>query len=267
MDESELQAQVSAASAYERLFVPALFGQWARRVADTADLGPGDRVLDVACGTGVLAREAAPRITPDGSVAGLDINRGMLTVAAQLAPHIDWRHGDAGKLPFADASFEAVISQFGLMFFPDRSQSLREMMRVLVPDGRLAIAVFDSLENQPAYALEVELLRNTAGRDAANALRAPFALGDRHDLAELFRSAGIIQPKITTHPGMARFQSIRSMVEADLRGWLPVMGVELAADVIAEVLEKAETVLNRFADPRGAIAFDLSAHIVSATKR
>ena len=99
------------------------------------------------------------------------------------------------------------------------------MLRVLIPGGRLVVAVWDSLDNIPAYAAEVALLDRMAGRRAADSLRAPFVLGDRHDLATLFEDAGAASVEVTTHQGTAQFPSIRVMVEADLRGWLPVTGV------------------------------------------
>jgi len=197
--------------------VPALFGQWAPKVADAAQIQPGQRVLDVACGTGILAREIAPRIESTGRVTGIDPSPGMVAVAKQLAPAVDWREGVAESLPFPDQTFDAVVSQFGLMFFTDRRQALREILRVLTPGGRLAVAVWDSLDNVPAYASEVALLERTVGRQAADALRAPFVLGNRKDLATLLSEAGVASAEITTHRGTAQFPSIRTMVEADLR--------------------------------------------------
>ena len=85
MTESMLQAQIDAANAYEALFVPALFGQWAPKVADAARIQPGQRVLDVACGTGILAREIASRIESMGHIAGIDPGPGMIAVAEQLS--------------------------------------------------------------------------------------------------------------------------------------------------------------------------------------
>jgi ubiquinone/menaquinone biosynthesis C-methylase UbiE len=266
MSEPAAQAQIDAANAYEALFVPALFAQWAPRVADAARIQPGQRVLDVACGTGILAREVALRTGSNGRVVGIDRSPGMVAVAKQLAPTIEWREGLAESLPFPDQSFDAVVSQFGFMFFTDRPQALREMLRVLAAGGRLAVAVWGSLENIPAYASVVALLERVAGQRAADALRAPFMLGNRKDLARLFSEAGVRSTEITSHDGTARFPDIRTMVEADLRGWLPVMGVSLTEDQIGRILQEAENALGSYATAYGRVAFQLSAHLVTARK-
>lgn len=258
------QDQIDGANAYEALFVAALFEQWAHKVADAAQIQQGRRVLDVACGTGILAREVSKRVGSTGHVAGVDPGPGMIAVARQLAPTVEWHEGVAESLPFPDQSFDAVVSQFGLMFFTDRYQALCEVLRVLVPGGRLAIAVWDSLENNPAYASEVELLEQMAGRPAADALRAPFVLGDRNELATLFSNAGVGTAKISTHRGTAQFPSIRTMVEADLRGWLPMMGVLLTEKQIASILQEAEKALSFVAGADGRAMFPVSAHIITA---
>jgi SAM-dependent methyltransferase len=266
MSEPTLQAQIDAAGAYEALFVPALFGPWAPKVADAAAIRPGQRVLDVACGTGVLGREVASRVGSAGGVTGIDPNPGMVAVAKRIAPAVEWREGVAESLPFPDRTFDAVVSQFGLMFFTNRRQALREMLRVLKPGGRLVVAVWDALDRMPAYASEVALLEQTAGRQAADALRAPFVLGDREDLAGLFADAGAASATIATHHGTARFPSIRAMVEADLRGWLPVMGINLTEDQIGRVLQGAERSLGAYAMADGRAVFDISAHFVTEKK-
>ena len=265
MSESTLQAQIDAARAYHALFVPALFGQWAPSVAEAARVQPRQRVLDVGCGTGILARELASRVGPAGRVAGIDPSPGMLAVARELAPAIEWREGVAESLPFPDGFFDAVVSQFAFMFFADRGRALREMVRVSIPGGRLAVAVWGSLDTMPAYAAEVELLERLAGSRAADALRAPFVLGTREDL-EVFSEAGVASVEIATHHGTAQFPSVRTMVEADLRGWLPVRGVMLTEDQIGRILREAEQVLSPFAGADGRAVFRVSAQIVTATK-
>ena len=261
-----LQAQIDAARAYEAVFVPALLAQWVAKVADAARIQRGQRVLDVGCGTGVLTKEIASRVGSDGGAVGIDPNPGMLAVAAEQAGIAEWREGIAESLPFADRSFDAVASQFALMFFRDRVRGLREMLRVLRPGGRLAVAVWNSLDSMPAFAAEVALLEWLGGRPAADALRAPFVLGDQAALAELFSEAGAVAVEITTHRGTAQFESIRALVEADLRGWLPVMGVMLSEDQIDRILREADQSLSAYATADGRAVFEISALIVGAAK-
>lgn len=260
------EQEIAAARAYEDLHVPALFKQFSPLVVAAAGVQPGQRVLDVACGTGVLAREAAAVVGERGLVAGLDPTLGMLAVARQLAPAVEWKLGTAESLPFEDGAFDAVASQFGLMFFSDPHSAVTEMLRVLVPGGRMAVAVWDSLGNLQAYPEEVELLERLAGTRAADALRAPFVLGDTARLRGLFADAGVAGVEVVTHAGTARFPNIRTMVEADLRGWLPVMGVELDEATIASILEAAEQTLARYVTADGTVEFETPAHIVSGHK-
>lgn len=266
MSDIGLQDQITAAEAYEALHVPALFRQWPPRILNAVPLESGNNVLDVACGTGVLAREAAKRVGAEGSVAGIDPGQGMLALARRLAPDIDWQEGVAESLPYADQTFDAVVSQFGLMFFSNRSKALHEMYRVLAPGGHIAIAVWDSLDNSDAYPEEVELLERLAGRAAADALRAPFVLGDEAVLTEMFDSAGLESVSITTHHGTGQFPSIRDMVEADLRGWLPVMGVMLDEESIAAILKEAEVALQAYVAADGTVKFDSPANIITGIR-
>ena len=260
------EEEIAAAAAYEELHVPALFRQWTPRVVGAAQIRAGNRVLDVACGTGVLAREARLHVGDSGFVAGIDATPGMLAVANRLAPMIEWREGLAESLPYESESFDAVISQFGLMFFQDRAAALSEMMRVLRLGGRAAVAVWESLENSEAYPTEVALLERLAGQPAADALRAPFVLGDKAELTTMFEDTGFASVEIETHHGTARFPSIRAMVEADLRGWLPVMGVFLAEEQIDGILTEAEDALGQYVTPDGTVQFDSLAHIVIGRK-
>jgi SAM-dependent methyltransferase len=266
MSESDLQTQTAAAEAYEEFFVPALFGEWAPRVAAAARIQAGDHVLDVACGTGVLAREAAAKAGPSGFVAGVDASPGMVAVARTVAPRIEWREAQAEALPYPDQRFDAVVSQFGLMFFTDRRRALSEMRRVLKSGGRLAVAVGASLGSAPAYAAEVALLERLAGTPAADALRAPFVLGDTKEQTQLVADAGVDKVTLTTQRGVARFTSIRFMVEADLRGWLPLLGVMLTADQISRILREAEQVLGAYVTASGTTACEIAAHVVTGTR-
>jgi SAM-dependent methyltransferase len=266
MDDAPTPEHLLAAEAYEELHVPSLFADWAPRVLQAADLAPGHRVLDVACGTGVLARGAAERVGTAGQVVGVDPNPAMLSVARRDSANVDWQVGAAESLPCDDARFDRVVSQFGLMFFSDRERALAEMLRVLVPEGRLAVAVWDGLERSAAYATLVDLLQRMAGQAAADALRAPFVMGDRAALERLLASAGAVDVVGQTPMGRARFPSVRAMVEADLRGWLPVLGVELEEPLIEAILAEAEDVLGAWVTPEGQMEFEVPAHIVSAAR-
>jgi len=267
MTNQTIRRDLDAATGYQELLVPALMQEWAPRVADAAGINPGDRVLDVACGTGVLTREAAGRAGPSGAVTGLDLSPEMLAVAARLSPELRWQQGSADALPFPDKSFDAVVGQFGLMFFPDPVTGLREMRRVLVPGGRLAVAVWGSLDVTPAYAAEVELVERLAGRAAGDALRAPFALGDPKRMAELCATAGIKGARVAMQPGRGRFPSIRTMVEVDVRDWLRIVGITLGEDLIETVLRESETALQPFVtvDQKG-VGFDSPAVLATATR-
>ncbi|MBT8401302.1 MAG: methyltransferase domain-containing protein, partial [Rhodothermia bacterium] len=202
LSSSELER---TARAYEKLLVPALFRAWADQMVSVADLQSDDEILDVACGTGVLSRAVKRHLGPGGSVTGLDLNSGMLAVAREQAGDIVWREGNAEALPFNDHSFDAVMSQFGLMLFESPAQALREMWRVLRPGGQLLVAVFDSLDQVPAYANAANVYEQVVGSSVGNALRFPFSMGDPDELRVLFERAGIPEPTVKTRRGSARF--------------------------------------------------------------
>lgn len=265
MDEGKRgQVTGSAAEVYEEFFLPALFAAWSTRVADALEVGPDDAVLDVACGTGVLARELARRRGSTRGITGVDINPGMLAVARDRAPGIVWEEGPAEALPFKDGSFAAVGCQFALMFFEGRDAALHEMWRVLAPGGRLAVAVWDRVETSPGYAAMVELLDELFGQEAADALRAPFDLGDPAALLPLFERAGIPDVHVNTLDGEAKFPSLASWLHTDIRGWTLS---DLIDDVgYARLEAAAPQALGRFVGEGGAVKFAAPAHIVTATK-
>lgn len=264
--DDDLKGQVprTAAEIYQQFFVPALFADWAPRVAAAAGLAPGQRVLDVACGTGVLAREAARRVAPDGSVTGLDRNEGMLEVARRQAPEVEWRLGRVEAIDAAAGSFDAVVSQFGLMFFDDRVTALREMRRVLAPGGRLAVAVWSDLASSPGYAAMAALLDRLFGARIANELRAPFSLGDTGELRALFADAGMAEAEIRTEPGTARFPSLDSWVHTDIKGW--TLADLIDDDQYALLQREAAAALGRFVQADGTVGFANPAHVVTVVK-
>jgi len=266
MSNIRLEELENMASSYQELMVPALFQNWSGQVLDEAEIKPGDKVLDVACGTGVLTIAAADRLGQNGFVTGLDLNPGMLAVAEKLAPDIEWLQGAAEDLPWDEQSFDAVFSQFGLMFFEDKQMALQEMFRVLRHGGRLVVAVFDSLENIPGYKSITGIFGHVVGEEVAQALRFPFSLGNPDDLKSLCSESSLTGAKITTRVGKARFPDVRTMVLADVKGWFPLAGIVLDENQTDEIVSKAESDLKEFITVDGSVEFPMPAHFITITK-
>jgi ubiquinone/menaquinone biosynthesis C-methylase UbiE len=241
VDRAQWQVGGGAPEVYERDLVPAVFGPWARLVVDFADPQPGDRVLDVACGTGVVARVAAEKVGERGAVAAADLNPGMVAVAQSLpAPRgatIEWRQADAGALPFADQAFDVVLCQLGLQFFAERAIALREMYRVLRPGGDVVIMVWRPIEQSPGFAALAAALERHIGPEASSIMRAPFSLGDPEELSSLVAEGGFETLDLRAEAGAVRFASVEHFVASY------VAGSPLAAPVAAAPAEARDALL------------------------
>ena len=266
MVETVPQELLEAGRGYESMFVPALFSAWPPHLIKGATVRVGAHVLDVACGTGVLARQALSKVGRTGRVVGADPAPGMLAAASEIEPLIEWVLCDAEALELEDASFDCVISQFGMMFFQDRPKSIREMFRVLKPGGKLAIAVWDSVERNPTYMGIISVLQEEVGNAAADALRIPFSLGDSSVIKAELEAGGFVDVQVETKAETACFPSSRVMLEADLRGWLPLFDLNLSEEKIGEVLVASGTTLSKYCAPSGEAVFPTSAHIIKAGK-
>jgi ubiquinone/menaquinone biosynthesis C-methylase UbiE len=256
------QLSEAAAEVYESRFVPALFAEWAPPLLDLAGVAPGQRVLDVACGTGIVARTAADRMRGTGTVVGVDLNEAMLAVARRVRPDLAWRHGDAARLPFADASFDVALCQMALMFFPDRAAALAEMARVLAPGGTAAVVVPGRLDAQPGYAPFVDMAVRHAGAAAAPLLSAYFACGDLAELRALVESAGLRVTGSRTRMGTARFASPDEFVAVEVGG-SPLME-RIDGGVYDRIRAGAVEALRPFTTPSGAVEVPLQGHVVAA---
>lgn len=255
----------SPAEVYDARFVPALFAQWGPVVARAAGVAPGRSVLDVACGTGAATLAAVRIAGPGGSVTGLDASPDMLAVARRKPASVTWVEGRAEALPFADAAFDAAISQFGFMFFADRIAALHEMLRVLRPGGRLAVAVCDGLDRSDGYGRFARLLAELFGAEVAAAFAAPFVLGDVGALQAIAAEAGLAGAQVTRHSGQVRFDSIADLVAAE-RACVWTLGGVLDDAQFARLLGAAETALAPFRQPDGRVAFEMPALILTAKK-
>jgi ubiquinone/menaquinone biosynthesis C-methylase UbiE len=191
MTDEHWQLDGSSPELYQRYLVPAITIKWAEDLIDRAQPRAGEAVVDVACGTGVVARSAANRIA-SGRVTGLDLNSAMLAVARTVpsegAP-ITWVEGSALDLPFSSGSFDVALCQLGLQFFPDRGRALREMRRVVADTGRLALSVYSSIERTPGANAFVLALDEVLGKDASRIKRGEHAFADPDQLKTLLTDA------------------------------------------------------------------------------
>ena len=259
------QVAGTAAETYQRELVPAIFESWASRVVEFAALRPGTRVLDVACGTGVVARLAAEAVGAAGCVAALDVNPGMLAVAAALRPpggaEIEWVEASAQALPFGEASFDVVCCQLGLQFFPDREGALREMARVLAPGGVVVLMVWRTIDRAPGFAALAAALGRTIGAEAEALMRAPFALGEAGELSGLLRAAGLRDVEIRPEAGDVRFASPAAFVASYVHG-SPLAAVVASAPATAydALVQEVERSLVAFIQD-GSLCFPIEAHL------
>jgi ubiquinone/menaquinone biosynthesis C-methylase UbiE len=255
---------LEAAEAYEATFVPRLFRDWTPFIVDAARIAPGQRVLDVACGTGVVAREVADRFGADVTIVGVDLNEAMLTVAGRRRPDIEWRQGDVAALPFPDGSFDVVLCQAGLMFFPDARQALGEMARVATPAGVVAAQVWDRMEAQVGYLPFAEVAARYAGPEAMDVIGTYFKLGDVDALRALFASSGLEVTAVQTHSTRMRFDSIDDFVTSEVEA--TPLAEQLDDDVYRSIREDSREALSQFVEDDG-VAIPVSGHVVTARRR
>lgn len=194
------------AEGYESYMVPVLFRPWAERLVQAASPRADERVLDVGCGTGIVARVVAERLGGSAEIAGVDLSPDMLAVARATAARggaaIEWHRSPAERLPFADGGFDLVLCQFALMFFADRAAALAEMRRVLTTRGRVLASAWLDLDRHPFYGTLHEVIRERLG---VSALAQIFSLGDADELRSLAAGAGFGSIEIESVSMTARF--------------------------------------------------------------
>ena len=265
------QVSGNAAEAYERYLVPTLFTPWAHDLMARAALQPGERVVDVACGTGIVARLAAAHAGIASHVVGVDLNPGMLAVARAQTPatasaRMEWRAGDANALPCDDATFDAVFCQQGLQFFPDKAHALREMHRVLAPGGRLALSMWRSLPYNPYNRALADAVERYVGPDAGRGMRAPCGFGDAQVLRTLLTTVGFRETSIHIVILTMRHPSPAEYIPGQLAA-LPFAGAIKALETAAQTALHNDilTVLHPYIDDAG-LAVPLEAHVALAQK-
>jgi ubiquinone/menaquinone biosynthesis C-methylase UbiE len=220
MSEDERRSQTPA-EAYQEYYGPAIFQPLAEELIALAGPREGERILDIACGTGIATRRAAEVARKPARAVGVDLNPGMVAVATSLAPPdgvaIEWRQGDGTALDLPDGSFDLVLCQQGLQFFPDRAAGVREMRRVLAPGGRVALATWQGPEWHPLYValadVEVPHLESFGIGVTRDDALAPFSLGDADEVRALLEGAGFSDVTIETRTIDVRFAEADHFVE------------------------------------------------------
>ncbi|CAN5178145.1 methyltransferase domain-containing protein [soil metagenome] len=264
------QQTSNPAQTYEEFFGPALFKPWTHVLLDRASPQPGERVLDVACGTGIVTRSIPQLVGPTGRVVGVDISPDMLAVARSVAKPpgaaIEWLEGNASELDLPDESFDLVLCQQGLQFFPDRAAAARGMHRVLVDGGRAVLAVWQALDRhavlQAMFTAEARHLQLPVSE-----LSTPFSLADETELRTLLRDAGFRDIEIEPRSLEVAFPSDR-YIELTVRGGaavIPALAKDESAfaELVKSVEREAGDVVRQYR--RGdALVFPMHAHIAVA---
>lgn len=218
IDRREVEVRQSPAPAemFDEYFGPAVFAPWARVLLEYAAPQPGERVLDLACGTGTVARHAAPVVGATGKGVGVDINPDMLAVArsrpAPAGAPIEWRAGDATSLDLPDDAFDLVLCQQGLQFFPERAAAVREIRRVLTDTGRVVLSVWQALDRHPVFEALCEAEARYLDVPISD-VASPWSLPSAGEVRALLSEAGFRRIEIVTRSLDARFAAPDRFVE------------------------------------------------------
>jgi ubiquinone/menaquinone biosynthesis C-methylase UbiE len=256
-------SQASFPEMYEHALVGPLFRPWAERLLERAALAPGERVLDVACGTGIVARLAKERVG-DGRVVGADLSPQMLEVARALAPSIEWREANAGALPFEGASFDVVLCQQGLQFFPDRAAAAREMRRVLAPGGRAMVATWLGLEESPFFLA----LHRVGERHLGAIADQRHALGDAAELGRILEGAGLRDVAVGRESLVVRFADAATIVRMNAMAMVGMsarggsLGEAERPRVLAAIEAECREAVEPFTEGDG-VAFEMVTNLAS----
>ena len=268
MTQEQWQVAGDASEIYEKYLVPAYFLEWAQLLINSTTLKQGARVLDVACGTGIVARTAARIVGERGKVVGLDLNPGMLAVARKETENnpvdTEWHQASAIEMPLSNGDFDNVFCQAGIMFFPDRPAALSEMYRVLVPGGGLAASVWRALERAPGFAALARAMEKHVGPDAAAIVRSAFVFDTTDELHKLMHEAGFDNVRIILETRMVRFPSVEAFFTC-YAGASPLASHVANIDNREKLISEMADQLSPYLDDDG-LAFPIEGLIVTAIK-
>ena len=258
-------------AAYEKHIVPAFSGAWAEDMVKRAALRNGERVLDLACGTGIVSRHALQFLGTSGAVTGVDVNAAVLEKAREICPPdaapVEWKQADAAALPFSDAVFDVALCQQGLQYFPDRSRALKEIKRILVPGGRIVFSVWRSIDYSPFYQALHHALARYVSPEAAEMLSSAYALSDADELKALFTSAGFKRIELSIVIKQMRCPSLKEFLGGGFAASPFAEEISALPEAKHEkLLQMVRNAVVDYIDDKG-LAAPMESHLISARKQ
>jgi ubiquinone/menaquinone biosynthesis C-methylase UbiE len=268
MANTRFQLESSAAKLYEQENIPNIGRPTAELTFEHATLHDNDRVLDVACGTGIVVRVAVQRYANIQSIVGVDLNTGMLDVARENTPSshasVEWRQGDMCALPFPDGSFDVALCQQGVQFVPDKLAALQEIRRVLVSGGRLAFTVWSEA---PAWSVALaESLTRHVSADVAKSCLAPFVWNDAETIRKFVSSAGFCNIEMHAFEFMRREGTSVEQFAVSL-AWLPFARdvAEVSEETHMAIWKEVSAAMQAYRDGDNFV-YPFKSHLVQARK-
>lgn len=265
MSSNTFQLSKGAAQSYEGQKVPAIFRPMAVATVNKIRLTENDKVLDVACGTGIILRVIGERVPNISRLVGSDLNESMLDVAKNLTEHAkykpEWHQGAVSKLPFEAGSFSKCFCQQGLQYFPDKVAALKELRRVLMPNGTLIITVWSDVS--PFIASLSRAFGRHVSTNAEQGALAPFAFRDKEYISRLIAEAGYKDQSVQVITANRILGEPSKSIPSEIAG-IPV-GKEVASkgpDVMARIVQEVSQEMAQyrvgegFAVPQSAYLFE-----------
>ena len=268
MTDKNAQFQGSIPEVYDRVLGPVLFEPYARDLARRIQVRPGDRVLEVACGTGVATRRLREKMPEGATLVATDLNEGMIDHArARLADlkGIEWRTADAADLPFPDQSFEAVACQFGLMFVPDKEEAAREVLRTLIPGGTYVVSVWDRIEHNAFARIAHETITAQFPKDPPTFYCVPFGYSDPEVLKNLLATSGFEDVDVDNVRLEGRAESARTFATGLVEGNPVRMAIEERGAALGPVIDAIEQAL-REKFPEDPLVSTMQAWVATARR-